>query len=104
METEVRQLLPSTAGPRAPGGAPSLAWSNAPRRRRDGRRLRLADFALPSDPGNERPAMQEVADAEKELKLPEQVRGRLKSAVLRRLCRGRRRVIHCLPTLIRPPW
>jgi hypothetical protein len=32
--------------------------------------------------------MQEVADAEKELKLPEQVWEPLKSAVLRRLCRG----------------
>ena len=42
--------------------------------------------------------MQEVADAEKELKLPEQVREGLKSAVLRRLCRGQRRVIHCLLT------
>ena len=57
-----------------------------------------ADFALPSEPGYERPVMQEVADAEKELKLPEQVREGLKSAVLRRLCRGRRRVIHCLLT------
>src|SRR5918997_781061 len=104
METEVRQLLPSAAGPRAPGGAPSWAWSNAPRRRRDGRRLRLADFALPSKPGNESPAMQELDDAEKELKLPEQVRSRLKIAVLRRLCRGRRRVIHCLLTPLRPPW
>ncbi len=83
MKTEVRQLLPSAAGPRPPGGAPSLAWSNAPRRRRDGRRLRLADFALPSEPGNERPAMQGVAYAEKELKLPEQDRGRLKIAMLR---------------------
>ena len=33
--------------------------------------------------------MQEVAYAEKELKLPEQARGRLKIAMLRRLCRPR---------------
>ena len=62
------------------------------------------DFALPSEPGNERPAMQEVAYAEKELKLPEQAWGRLKIAMLRRLCRRRRRVIHCLLTPLRPPW
>jgi hypothetical protein len=78
MEPEVRQLLPSGAGPRPPGGAPSWAWSNAPKRRRDD--CDWQTFALPSEPGNERPAMQGVADAEKELKLPEQVRERLKSA------------------------
>src|SRR5215212_8996411 len=45
-----------------------------------GRRV-LADFTLPSEPGNERPAMEKVADAVKELPLSGQRLARLKTAV-----------------------
>ena len=41
----------------------------------------LADFTLLSEPGNERPAMEKVADAVKELPLSEQRLARLKTAV-----------------------
>ena len=41
----------------------------------------LADFTLPSEPGNERPAMEKVADAVKELPLSEQRLARLETAV-----------------------
>jgi serine phosphatase RsbU (regulator of sigma subunit)/CHASE1-domain containing sensor protein/anti-sigma regulatory factor (Ser/Thr protein kinase) len=41
----------------------------------------LADFTLPSEPGNERPAMEKVAEAVKELPLSEQRLARLKTAV-----------------------
>jgi anti-sigma regulatory factor (Ser/Thr protein kinase) len=41
----------------------------------------LADFTLPSEPGNERPAMEKVADAVKELPLSGQRLARLKTAV-----------------------
>jgi serine phosphatase RsbU (regulator of sigma subunit)/anti-sigma regulatory factor (Ser/Thr protein kinase) len=41
----------------------------------------LADFTLPSEPGNERLAMERVADAVKELPLSEQRLARLKTAV-----------------------
>jgi serine phosphatase RsbU (regulator of sigma subunit)/CHASE1-domain containing sensor protein/anti-sigma regulatory factor (Ser/Thr protein kinase) len=46
----------------------------------DGRRV-LIDFTLPSEPGNERPAMEKVAEAVKELRLSEQRLERLKTAV-----------------------
>ena len=46
----------------------------------DGRRV-LADFTLPSEPGNERPAMEKVADAVKGLPLSKQRLDRLKTAV-----------------------
>jgi serine phosphatase RsbU (regulator of sigma subunit)/CHASE1-domain containing sensor protein/anti-sigma regulatory factor (Ser/Thr protein kinase) len=45
-----------------------------------GRRV-LADFTVPSEPGNERPAMEKVADAVKGLPLSEQRLDRLKTAV-----------------------
>ena len=45
-----------------------------------GRRV-LADFTLPSEPGNERPAMEKVADAVKGLPLSKQRLDRLKTAV-----------------------
>jgi serine phosphatase RsbU (regulator of sigma subunit)/CHASE1-domain containing sensor protein/anti-sigma regulatory factor (Ser/Thr protein kinase) len=45
-----------------------------------GRRV-LADFTLPSEPGNERPAMEKVADAVRGLPLSEQRLDRLKTAV-----------------------
>jgi hypothetical protein len=80
METEVRQLLPSGLDPARPV-VPRVGHGATPQG--DGATGDDCDwqtFALPSEPGNERPAMQEVADAEKELKLPEQVRKRLKSA------------------------
>ena len=48
---------------------------------RSGARLTLADFALPSEPGNERRAIEEVARAVKELDLPAQRLERLKTAV-----------------------
>ena len=41
----------------------------------------LADFTLPSEPGNERPAMEKVADVVKELPLSEQRLARLETAV-----------------------
>jgi serine phosphatase RsbU (regulator of sigma subunit)/anti-sigma regulatory factor (Ser/Thr protein kinase) len=41
----------------------------------------LADFTLPSEPGNERRAMEEVAEAVSELGLPEKTLERLKTAV-----------------------
>jgi anti-sigma regulatory factor (Ser/Thr protein kinase) len=41
----------------------------------------LADFTLASEPGNERPAMEKVADAVKELPLSEQRLARLETAV-----------------------
>jgi serine phosphatase RsbU (regulator of sigma subunit)/CHASE1-domain containing sensor protein/anti-sigma regulatory factor (Ser/Thr protein kinase) len=41
----------------------------------------LTDFTLPSEPGNERPAMEKVADAVKELPLSGQRLARLKTAV-----------------------
>jgi anti-sigma regulatory factor (Ser/Thr protein kinase) len=41
----------------------------------------LADFALPSEPGNDRLAMQEVAEAVEGLGLPEQRLERLKTAM-----------------------
>jgi serine phosphatase RsbU (regulator of sigma subunit)/CHASE1-domain containing sensor protein/anti-sigma regulatory factor (Ser/Thr protein kinase) len=41
----------------------------------------LADFTLPSEPGNERPAMEKVAEAVKELPLSEQRLARLETAV-----------------------
>jgi serine phosphatase RsbU (regulator of sigma subunit)/CHASE1-domain containing sensor protein/anti-sigma regulatory factor (Ser/Thr protein kinase) len=41
----------------------------------------LADFALPSEPGNERQAMEKVAEAVRELPLSEQRFARLKTAV-----------------------
>jgi anti-sigma regulatory factor (Ser/Thr protein kinase) len=41
----------------------------------------LADFTLPSEPGNERPAMEKVADAVKELPLSGQRLAKLKTAV-----------------------
>jgi anti-sigma regulatory factor (Ser/Thr protein kinase) len=41
----------------------------------------LADFTLPSEPGNERPAMEKVSDAVKELPLSEQRLARLETAV-----------------------
>jgi serine phosphatase RsbU (regulator of sigma subunit)/CHASE1-domain containing sensor protein/anti-sigma regulatory factor (Ser/Thr protein kinase) len=41
----------------------------------------LADFTLPSEPGNERPAMEKVADVVKELPLSGQRLARLKTAV-----------------------
>jgi serine phosphatase RsbU (regulator of sigma subunit)/CHASE1-domain containing sensor protein/anti-sigma regulatory factor (Ser/Thr protein kinase) len=41
----------------------------------------LADFTLPSEPGNERPAMEKVAEVVKELPLSEQRLARLKTAV-----------------------
>src|SRR5215210_5118343 len=47
----------------------------------DGRRRVLIDFTLPSEPGNERPAMEKVAEAVKELRLSEQRLERLKTAV-----------------------
>src|SRR5215210_5238234 len=45
-----------------------------------GRRV-LTDFTLPSEPGNERPAMEKVADVVKELPLSGQRLARLKTAV-----------------------
>jgi serine phosphatase RsbU (regulator of sigma subunit)/anti-sigma regulatory factor (Ser/Thr protein kinase) len=45
-----------------------------------GRRV-LTDFTLPSEPGNERPAMEKVAEAVQELPLSEQRVERLKTAV-----------------------
>jgi anti-sigma regulatory factor (Ser/Thr protein kinase) len=48
---------------------------------RSGARPTLADFALPSEPGNERLAIEEVARAVKELDLPAQRLERLKTAV-----------------------
>jgi serine phosphatase RsbU (regulator of sigma subunit)/CHASE1-domain containing sensor protein/anti-sigma regulatory factor (Ser/Thr protein kinase) len=41
----------------------------------------LADFTLPSEPGNERPAMEKVADVVKELPLSKQRLARLETAV-----------------------
>jgi serine phosphatase RsbU (regulator of sigma subunit)/CHASE1-domain containing sensor protein/anti-sigma regulatory factor (Ser/Thr protein kinase) len=41
----------------------------------------LADFTLPSEPGNERPAMEKVAETVRELPLSEQRLARLKTAV-----------------------
>ena len=48
---------------------------------RSGARRTLADFTLPSEPGNERRAMEEVAEAVSELGLPEKTLQRLKTAV-----------------------
>ena|SRR5215212_4123462 len=47
----------------------------------NGSRQIIADFTLPSEPGNERPAMEKVADAVKGLPLSEQRLDRLKTAV-----------------------
>ncbi|HZB10362.1 MAG TPA: SpoIIE family protein phosphatase [Rubrobacter sp.] len=47
----------------------------------DGGRRALTDFSLPSEPGNERQAMDKVADAVKGLPLSEQRLDRLKTAV-----------------------
>jgi serine/threonine-protein kinase RsbW len=46
-----------------------------------GARQTLADFSLPSEPGNERRAMEEVAEAVSGLGLPEKTLERLKTAV-----------------------
>jgi anti-sigma regulatory factor (Ser/Thr protein kinase) len=46
-----------------------------------GARRMLADFSLPSEPGNERRAMEEVAKAVSGLGLPENTLERLKTAV-----------------------
>ncbi len=46
-----------------------------------GARQTLADFSLPSEPGNERKAMEEVARAVSGLGLPEKTLERLKTAV-----------------------
>jgi anti-sigma regulatory factor (Ser/Thr protein kinase) len=46
-----------------------------------GARRTLADFSLPSEPGNERKAMEEVARAVSGLRLPERTLERLKTAV-----------------------
>ena len=48
---------------------------------RSGARRTLADFTLPSEPGNERRAMEEVARAVSEVGLPERTLERLKTAV-----------------------
>ena len=48
---------------------------------RSGARRTLADFSVPSEPGNERLAMEEVAEAVKGLGLSEQRLERLKTAV-----------------------
>ena len=48
---------------------------------RSGARRTLADFTLPSEPGNERRAMDEVARAVSGLGLPERTVERLKTAV-----------------------
>jgi anti-sigma regulatory factor (Ser/Thr protein kinase) len=48
---------------------------------RSGARRTLADFTLPSEPGNERRAMEEVARAVSGLGLPEKTLQRLKTAV-----------------------
>ena len=48
---------------------------------RSGARRTLADFTLPSEPGNERRAMEEVAEAVSGLGLPEKTLERLKTAV-----------------------
>ena len=48
---------------------------------RSGARRNLADFALPSVPGNERRAIEEVATAVSGLGLPERTLERLKTAV-----------------------
>jgi anti-sigma regulatory factor (Ser/Thr protein kinase) len=48
---------------------------------RSGARRTLADFTLPSEPGNERRAMDEVARAVSGLGLPERTMERLKTAV-----------------------
>jgi anti-sigma regulatory factor (Ser/Thr protein kinase) len=48
---------------------------------RSGARRTLADFTLPSEPGNERRAMDEVASAVSGLGLPERTLERLKTAV-----------------------
>ena len=47
----------------------------------NGNRQIIADFTLTSEPGNERPAMEKVADAVKELPLSGQRLARLKTAV-----------------------
>ena len=47
----------------------------------NGNRQIIADFTVPSEPGNERPAMEKVADAVKELPLSGQRLARLKTAV-----------------------
>jgi serine/threonine-protein kinase RsbW len=47
----------------------------------DGDRRAVADFTLPSEPGNERRAMEKVAEAVNELGLSKQRLERLKSAV-----------------------
>jgi serine/threonine-protein kinase RsbW len=48
---------------------------------RSGARRTLADFSLPSEPGNERRAMEEVARAVSDLRLPEKTLQKLKTAV-----------------------
>jgi anti-sigma regulatory factor (Ser/Thr protein kinase) len=48
---------------------------------RNGAQRTLADFTLPSEPGNERRAMEEVARAVSGLGLPERTLERLKTAV-----------------------
>ena len=48
---------------------------------RSGARRTLADFTLPSEPGNERRAMEEVGEAVSGLGLPERTLERLKTAV-----------------------
>lgn len=48
---------------------------------RNGDRQTLADFALPSEPGNEQQAMEQVAEAVKELGLSDRRLERLKTAV-----------------------
>jgi len=51
---------------------------NAPR---DGTRRTLAELSVPSEPGNERRAMEEVAGTVEELGLPDRTLERLKTAV-----------------------
>ena len=48
---------------------------------RSGARRTLAELSVPSEPGNERRAMEEVAGAVTELRLPERTLERLKTAV-----------------------
>ena len=49
--------------------------------KQDDARRTLAELSVPSEPGNEHPAMERVAEAVKELGLPAQRLERLKTAV-----------------------
>ena len=72
------QRLGSDGGSRRSGAGAS---ARAKRARRNRPRRVLADITMPSEPGNERRAIEQVAEAVRELRLPETRLERLKTAV-----------------------